>query len=68
MKDSFGREIDYIRISVTDRCNLRCSYCMPKRGIQLAPSEEILTFEEIVWICLPRSLESGNLRLPEVSL
>lgn len=51
MKDSFGREIDYIRISVTDRCNLRCSYCMPKRGIQLAPSEEILTFEEIVWIC-----------------
>lgn len=50
MKDSFGREIDYIRISVTDRCNLRCSYCMPREGIELAPAEEILTFEEIVRI------------------
>lgn len=51
MKDSFGREIDYIRISITDRCNLRCSYCMPKKGIELAPSKDILTFEEIVQIC-----------------
>lgn len=50
MKDSFGREIDYMRISITDRCNLRCRYCMPK-GIKLAPAEEILTFEEIVQIC-----------------
>lgn len=46
MKDSFGREIDYMRVSITDRCNLRCRYCMPE-GIRLAPVKEILTFEEI---------------------
>lgn len=51
MKDSFGREINYMRISITDRCNLRCSYCMPKEGIRLVPAEEILTFEEIVRVC-----------------
>ncbi|MFQ6110867.1 MAG: GTP 3',8-cyclase MoaA [Nitrospinota bacterium] len=45
--DSFSRRIDYLRISVTDRCNLRCSYCMPEEGFELAPAEEILTFEEI---------------------
>ncbi len=50
MKDSFGREIDYMRISITDRCNLRCRYCMPE-GISLVPSEEILSFEEIMQIC-----------------
>ena len=46
MKDGFGREIDYMRISITDRCNLRCRYCMPE-GISWIPMEEILTFEEI---------------------
>lgn len=46
MKDSQGRTIDYLRISITDRCNLRCRYCMPQ-GIQLLPKEEILTLEEI---------------------
>lgn len=46
MKDSFGREIDYMRISITDRCNLRCRYCMPD-GISWIPMEEILTYEEI---------------------
>lgn len=46
MKDSYGRTIDYMRISVTDRCNLRCKYCMPE-GIRCVPSEEILTLEEI---------------------
>lgn len=46
MKDGFGREIDYMRISITDRCNLRCRYCMPE-GISWVPMEEILTFEEI---------------------
>lgn len=51
MRDSFEREIDYMRISVTDRCNLRCSYCMPREGIELAPAGEILTFEEIVRVC-----------------
>lgn len=50
MKDSFGREIDYMRISITDRCNLRCRYCMPE-GIRLVPVKEILTFEEITEVC-----------------
>ena len=46
MKDSFGREIDYLRISITDRCNLRCLYCMPE-NIETVPMKDILTFEEI---------------------
>lgn len=46
MKDSFDRNIDYMRISITDRCNLRCKYCMPE-GIESVPMSEILTFEEI---------------------
>ncbi|MEP6755000.1 MAG: GTP 3',8-cyclase MoaA [Chthonomonadales bacterium] len=45
--DSFGRTIDYLRISVTDRCNFRCVYCMPESGADIAPRDEILTFEEI---------------------
>ncbi len=48
MRDSFDREITYLRISVTDRCNLRCRYCMPEKGIRLIPHEKILSFEEIV--------------------
>ena len=46
MYDSYGRKIEYMRISVTDRCNLRCRYCMPD-GIENIPMSEILTFEEI---------------------
>lgn len=45
--DAFGRRIDYLRISVTDRCNLRCMYCMPPGGIEWKSHEEILSFEEI---------------------
>lgn len=45
--DSFNRTIDYLRISVTDRCNFRCIYCMPEEGAPVAPKHEILTFEEI---------------------
>ncbi len=45
--DSFGRRINYLRISVTDRCNLRCIYCMPPEGIPLIPHGEILSYEEI---------------------
>jgi len=45
--DSFARPINYLRISVTDRCNLRCVYCMPPQGIELRAHSEILTFEEI---------------------
>ena len=47
MKDQFGREIDYLRISVTDLCNLRCQYCMPIEGIQKREHREILSIEEI---------------------
>jgi cyclic pyranopterin phosphate synthase len=45
--DSFGRRHRDLRISVTDRCNFRCTYCMPEEGMQWLPREEILTFEEI---------------------
>lgn len=48
MYDRFNRKINYLRISVTDRCNLRCKYCMPEGGIKLLPHEAILTFDEIV--------------------
>lgn len=48
MKDQFGREISYLRISVTDRCNFRCKYCMGEDGIKLLDHDDILTFEEIV--------------------
>jgi len=47
MKDKYSREIDYLRISVTDRCNLRCVYCMPEKGIDIVPHNDILTLEEI---------------------
>ena len=47
LEDSFGRHIDYLRISVTDRCNFRCVYCMPPGGIPFLPRSNILTFEEI---------------------
>ncbi|KAJ7040338.1 molybdenum cofactor biosynthesis prote [Mycena alexandri] len=46
--DSFRRRHDYLRISLTERCNLRCFYCMPSEGIELSPSENILTNEEIL--------------------
>ncbi|WP_394747717.1 GTP 3',8-cyclase MoaA [Spongiimicrobium salis] len=47
MKDSFDRSIDYVRIAVTDRCNLRCFYCMPKEGIPYEPKAHLLSYEEI---------------------
>ena len=51
MKDKINRKIDYMRISVTDRCNLRCVYCMPEEGIENIPHEEILSYDEIIRIC-----------------
>lgn len=45
--DNHGRELNYLRIAVTDRCNLRCFYCMPEEGIRYLPRKELLTFEEI---------------------
>jgi len=47
LTDSFGRKIEYLRISVTDRCNFRCLYCMPVAGLEWLPKAEILTYEEI---------------------
>jgi cyclic pyranopterin phosphate synthase len=46
--DRHNRVISYLRISVTDRCNFRCVYCMPSHGIDISPKDELLTFEEIV--------------------
>jgi len=48
MFDSFGRSIDYLRISVTDRCPMRCIYCMPQEGVNWIPHKEILSFEEFL--------------------
>lgn len=48
--DQYGRVIDYLRISVTDRCNLRCRYCMPAAGVPLLPCNDILHWEEILTI------------------
>ncbi len=48
MTDNYNRNINYLRISVTDRCNLRCRYCMPEEGVKLLPHNQILTFEEII--------------------
>ncbi|MBM4278706.1 MAG: GTP 3',8-cyclase MoaA [Deltaproteobacteria bacterium] len=48
--DPYRRKINYLRISVTDRCNLRCRYCMPEQGLPLTPHEEVLTYEEILRI------------------
>ena len=45
--DSFGRQINYVRLAVTDRCNLRCQYCMPAHGIEIVPRKELLTYKEM---------------------
>jgi cyclic pyranopterin phosphate synthase len=50
MQDSFGRRIEYLRISVTDKCNLRCVYCMPEAGLPWLKHDEILRYEEIAEI------------------
>ncbi|MEM6766694.1 MAG: GTP 3',8-cyclase MoaA [Bacteroidota bacterium] len=46
--DNHGRPIEYVRLAVTDRCNLRCFYCMPAEGIQYLPRKELLTYEEMI--------------------
>ena len=48
MKDSLGRTINYLRVSVTDRCNLRCRYCIPEEGVEWLPHEDILSYEDIL--------------------
>jgi GTP 3',8-cyclase len=50
MEDGFGRRVEYLRISVTDKCNLRCVYCMPEEGLPWLRREQILRYEEIAEI------------------
>lgn len=50
LRDQFGRSIEYLRISVTDKCNFRCVYCMPAKGLQWLPKVDILSYEEITGI------------------
>jgi len=50
LRDQFGRSIEYLRISVTDRCNFRCLYCMPAEGLPWLPKADILSYEEIAAI------------------
>ncbi len=52
LSDSFQRPINYLRISVTDRCNLRCIYCMPSDGVSLMSHGDILSYEEIYTVAL----------------
>ena len=51
MIDSLQRNIEYVRISVTDRCTMRCMYCMPKEGTKWLPHDEILSYDEILRVC-----------------
>ena len=46
--DNYGRQLDYLRLSVTDRCNLRCQYCMPQEGIDFVPRDDLLSYEEML--------------------
>ena len=46
--DNHGRLINYVRLAVTDRCNLRCFYCMPEEGIKFLPREDLLSYEEML--------------------
>ena len=50
LQDSFGRQHTYLRISLTELCNLRCTYCMPAEGIQLSPRSHIMTYDEVFTI------------------
>jgi cyclic pyranopterin phosphate synthase len=58
--DTHGRQIKYLRMSITDRCNLRCRYCMPATGVEWIPHQKVMTYEEylrVVRICLSRGVE-----------
>ena len=50
LTDTFGRKINYLRLSVTDRCNMRCVYCMPAEGISLLTHDDILSYEDLLFI------------------
>ena len=62
--DNHGRPLNYLRLAVTDRCNLRCFYCMPEQGIHYMPKKELLTFEEIIrLVSLMASMGISKVRL-----
>jgi cyclic pyranopterin phosphate synthase len=64
LSDLFNRPINYLRISVTDRCNLRCVYCLPPEGVSLLPQGEVLTYEEIAGVAgLAAELGINKVRL-----
>lgn len=64
LKDQYNRVANYLRIGVTDRCNLRCRYCMPEEGIDFANRKDLLTYEEIIRLAeLFRSLGVNKVRL-----
>ncbi|MFZ2199003.1 MAG: radical SAM protein, partial [Thermodesulfovibrionales bacterium] len=64
LRDTFERVIDYMRISITDRCNLRCVYCMPESGVKLFEHKDILTYEEIIRVAdIAASLGVRKIRL-----
>ena len=65
LADSFSRPITYLRISVTDKCNLRCVYCMPEQGLPWLPKADLLTYEEIVRIA--RAAASAGVRSIRIS-
>lgn len=48
LHDTYDRKIDYLRLSITDRCNLRCRYCMPEEGIEIKPHTEMMSYEEML--------------------
>ncbi|MGC4045924.1 MAG: GTP 3',8-cyclase MoaA [Armatimonas sp.] len=60
LSDSFGRRVEYLRISLTDRCNLRCVYCMPEEGVPFENLDNVLTFDEIERVV--RALASAGLK------
>jgi len=48
LHDTYNRKIDYLRLSITDRCNLRCRYCMPEEGVEVKPHTDMMSYEEII--------------------
>lgn len=51
LRDNHGRPVNYLRLAVTDRCNLRCFYCMPEHGIDWLDRKELMTWEEMLYVC-----------------
>merc|ERR1711974_7824 len=60
LTDLHGREHDYLRISISERCNLRCRYCMPEEGVPLTPSSNLLSADEIIRIASIFVSEAGR--------